>query len=355
MSTELGKEITFQEVGLVIKGWWWYLLSKWFIVFISGFLFAVLGIFYAWKQKPSYTAEITFAPENDRSAGMGMYAGLATQFGLDLGSGGGGVFEGDNLIEFLKSRMLIEKALFSPINYSAQKNLLIHQYISSHQIDKNWKEDTLLAKVSFSATPQEAWRVRDSILNKIIGEIHGNLQIAKLDKKVNIIVARLQDQDELFAKSFLEQLVINGIDYYVQYRSKKSRETVRILQRQTDSVRNLLSGTIASVATASDLNVNPVRQVVRANVQRRQVDVQVNGQIYGELVKQLELSKISLLKETPLIQIIDAPRFPLEKKKLGRLKGGTIFGFIGLVLAIGFLLIKKLLFIPSKVKGSLSS
>jgi uncharacterized protein involved in exopolysaccharide biosynthesis len=95
-----------------------------------------------------------------------------------------------------------------------------------------------------------------------------------------------------------------------------------------------------SVAVTNDLNVNPIRQVVRANVQRKQVDVQVNGQLYGELLKQLELSKIGLRRETPFIQIIDTPRFPLEKKKLGRLLAGLIFGFIGTFLTVIFLIIR---------------
>jgi hypothetical protein len=350
MSNEIEKdsEVTMQDVGMIFRSWWVYLLSKWKFIGSASFLVAVLGILYAWNQKPLYTAEITFAPENDKSSGMGMYAGIASQFGLDIGSGGG-VFEGDNLIEFLKSRMLIEKALFSPVKNKVEHNLLIHQYLTSHKITDKWSGDTSLKNISFFSALPDGSRVRDSILNKIVGEIRKNLTIDKLDKKVNIIVARIQDPNELFAKAFLEQLVINGIDYYVSYRNRKTKETVQILQRQTDSVRGLLSGSIVSVAAASDLNVNPVRQVVRANIQRRQVDVQVNGQLYGELVKQLELAKISLLKETPLIQIIDTPRFPLEKKKLGRLKGGFIFGLVGFLLCIGFFVFKRVFSVPSRV------
>jgi uncharacterized protein involved in exopolysaccharide biosynthesis len=60
----------------------------------------------------------------------------------------------------------------------------------------------------------------------------------------------------------------------------------------------------------------------------RQVDVQANTAILTELVKNLELAKVDLRKETPLIQIIDTPLLPLPYEKLGILKGGCIGGFL---------------------------
>ena len=47
----------------------------------------------------------------------------------------------------------------------------------------------------------------------------------------------------------------------------------------------------------------------------RQVDVQANTAILTELVKNLELAKVDLRKETPLIQIIDTPILPLPFEK----------------------------------------
>ncbi len=333
------EEIAVKEVVIKAKELFSFLRIRWKPIFILSFIAGIIGILFATFQKPVYTAEITFAPENDKSGSAGMYAGLAAQFGIDLGSGGG-VFEGDNLMEFLKSKMLVEKALLSPVKNSPTKNLLIDYYIKVHKLDEDWHKDTTLRKVSFSADQQPGFRARDSILNNIVKNIREDIEIEKIDKKVNIIAARMADTDELFSKMFIEQLVFNGIQYYVDYRSKKTRDNVKILQRQTDSVRSMLSGNIVSVAESNDLNVNPLRQIVRVGAQKKQVDLQANSQLYGELVKQLELTKISLRRETPLIQIIDKPRLPLEKKKLGRLKAAIIFGFAGFVLILIFFAIR---------------
>lgn len=336
MSVE--KEISLVEIPKMFSGYVRSLLRKWHWIALAGIAFGLGGILYAWKQKPRYTAEITFAPENEKGGGMSMYAGLAAQFGFDLGGGGGGVFEGENLMEFLKSRMLIEKALLSPLDSSGK--LLIDHYLDMNEMREDWPKKPVLKNIRFYAG-QPPERNRDSIMNLTVKDVGNNLLIEKKDKMLNIISVKMVSNDERFAKSFVENLVDNGIQYYVDYRSKKTRENVQILQRQADSVRGMLRGDIMSAATTTDLNVNPLRQVVRAGVQRKQVDVQVNGALYGEILKQLELSKITLRKETPLVQIIDTPRYPLEKKKMGRLKGAIIFGFFGVLIAVLFFTVKN--------------
>ena len=78
-----------------------YLLTKWLLIFLVALLAGLTGILYAWLKKPIYTAELVFSSETGGNGGLGGYAGLAAQFGLDLGVSGGGAFEGDNLIELL--------------------------------------------------------------------------------------------------------------------------------------------------------------------------------------------------------------------------------------------------------------
>jgi uncharacterized protein involved in exopolysaccharide biosynthesis len=113
-----------------------------------------------------------------------------------------------------------------------------------------------------------------------------------------------------------------------------------ILQRQTDSIRGELNGAITGVAVANDntFNLNPALNVRRTPSARRQVDVQANTAILTELVKQTELAKVTLRKETPLIQIIDRPILPLAKERFGKAKGilsgGILAGFFTVLVLI---------------------
>ena len=330
MKAETKTEYTIPEVVLNFRNLSTQLWRKKLWILGSAFLFGLLGIAYAWIQKPVYKATLSFVAENEGGGGLGAYAGIAAQFGLDLGGGSNNAFEGDNLIELLKSRQLVETTLLSQIEKGSD-TLMIEHYLTANRINEDWEKMPRLKNLRFEeaslSTPD---RVRDSVLFTVYKNmVEGALDISKRDKKLDLIDIKMNSGDELFAKKFVELLAQNAIDYYTDYKLYRSRQNVQILQRQTDSVKGLLYGGITSVAAQSDLNVNPIRQSVRAGSQRKQLDVQVNAKLYEELLKHLELAKLALRKETPLIQIIDSPKYPLEKKKLGRLKGGIIFAFIG--------------------------
>jgi uncharacterized protein involved in exopolysaccharide biosynthesis len=121
-----------------------------------------------------------------------------------------------------------------------------------------------------------------------------------------------------------------------------------ILQKQVDSVRAVLNSKITGVAKEADnvYNLNPTLNVKSANSKKIQVDVTANTEVLKQLIVQLELSKISLRKETPLIQLIDKPMLPLEKEKLGKIKslilGCILGGFLCFLYLIFGQLFKKI-------------
>jgi uncharacterized protein involved in exopolysaccharide biosynthesis len=110
-------EISLKELILKIKEWVTYLWSKKLIIILAGIIGGVLGLTYAYSRIIVYKATTTFVLEGgEKSGGLGAYAGLAAMAGIDLGAGGGGIFQGDNILELYKSRAMIEKALLSEVD-----------------------------------------------------------------------------------------------------------------------------------------------------------------------------------------------------------------------------------------------
>jgi uncharacterized protein involved in exopolysaccharide biosynthesis len=331
------KEITLSELIKRIESALRYLLGRWQIIILAGFLMGLGGILYAWMQKVKYTAVLTFVTETDSKGPVSSYAGIAAQFGIDLGGGSNSLFEGENLIELLRSRSLIVQTLLEP-TFNGAEPLLIEEYLSINSIQENSKSEP----INFSGHRINESRYRDSILFSAAENIiKNNLFIGKRDKKLSLIDLQVVSTNELFAKRFAEQLAENAIQYYTDYKVRKARQNVLLLEKQTDSVRSILFGSIHDVAASTDLNVNPIKQSVRTGTQRKQIDVQVNSALYVELIKNLELSRLNLRKETPLIQVIDTPILPLKKKGIGRLYAGLVGGVIGSFLAIFILLLSK--------------
>jgi uncharacterized protein involved in exopolysaccharide biosynthesis len=64
--------------------------------------------------------------------------------------------------------------------------------------------------------------------------------------------------------------------------------------------------------------------------------------MYLEIIKNLELSKITLLNQTPIINIIDKPVLPLEEEKTSKTLAGLLGGFLGGFLSVCFFILRKL-------------
>jgi hypothetical protein len=340
-------EISLKELIQKIQEWFRYLKTKWVLIIGIAALGGIIGFVYASFQKPSYLATTTFVLEEDKGGGMGGAMGLASSFGFDLGGGGGGLFTSSNIIELMKSRLVVEKTLLNPVQIAGKEISLADYYIQINDLRKSWSEKPPLANINFPVNADRAKfsLEQDSILYGIsAGLTKSNLVIAQKDKKVSIISVTVKTESELFSKLFCEQLLKETSDFYIETKSKKSRLNVDILQHQADSIRAELNSAITGVATASDnvYNLNPALNVKRTPSTRRQVDVQANTAILTQLVAQLELSKVSLRKETPLVQLIDRPILPLEKDKVGRLKSLVLGGFLAGFLTVLYLVFGKL-------------
>jgi hypothetical protein len=328
-------EVTVTELTDRIIGWVRYLMSKWIIVLSFFLIGAVAGFFYPRFLDHKYVAELTFALEE--KGGSNMYAGIASQFGIDLG-GEGGIFTSDNSLELMKSRLLIEKTLLTPVVIEGEEQLLVNRYRSFNEDCQEWESDPRLAQIKFvkGEAREQFTIVKDSLLKIIYRAIRKeNLSVDKIDKKSNIIYVNCKIKDELFAKYFTEILVKNVSDFYIETKTKKSKLNVSILESKADSVRKEIDRDLYGAAISKDQNTNMLR--AQGNVQsvKKQMNVQVLGTMYGELVKNLELSKFSLMREEPLFQVIDTPILPLDdhrlKKRMGAILGGMLGGFLSLL------------------------
>ena len=291
---------------------------------------------------------MSFALEDEKGGGgLGGALGLASSLGFDLG-GGGSIFTGSNLTELFKSRAMVEQTLLSPVVVDGKTISLAEMYIQNQEWREKWSEKPKLKDIQFLPNTNRKYftRVHDSILGVMYQDLSKTgLSVGQKDKKISIITIDVNSTNELFSKYFTEALVKEVSDFYVTTKSKKARMNMDILERQTDSIRRELNGAITGVAVANDntFGLNPAMNVRRAPSARRQVDVQANTAILTELVKQTELAKVTVRKETPLIQVIDQPILPLKKEKFGKAKGIVLGGVLAGFLIIIFLIIRRVL------------
>jgi len=345
-------EISLKELILKIKEWYSFLQSKWKAILFAGILGALIGLIIAFFDKPTYKATLTFAMEEDKgSGGTGLSGalGLASSFGIDLGGGGGGgAFAASNLTELMKSRLIVEKVLLEPISINGEQTTLAEYYIDINKLRETWSKNNNLKNIQFlpNSDRTKYSLQQDSILQLIYKNLidKNNLSIMQKDKKITILSIEVKSEDELFSQIFCESIARETSDFYIETKSKKARINANVLQKQVDSVRAELNEAITGVAAETDnvYNLNPAFNIKGAPFKKKQIDVQANTAVLTNLVVQLELAKITLRKETPLIQLIDRPILPLEKYKLGRIKSIIFGGFLAGFLTVLYILFSKL-------------
>lgn len=341
-------EITLKELILKAKEWYTFLLSQWKTIVLAGIIGAILGLAYSIYKKPIYTATLTYALEDGKSSsGLGGALGLASSFGLDLGGSSGGAFSGANLMELFKSRAMVEQTLLAPVTQNNKTISLAEMYIQDKKWREKWEKKPKLKAIKFLPNTDRAkfTRIQDSIFGVIYNDLSKNaLTVEQKDKKVAIGTITLKGTNEYFAQQFTLALTKTVTDFYIETKSKRAKENMDILVRQTDSIRAELNGAITGVAVANDntFGLNPALNVKRVPSARRQVDVQANTAILTEIVKQAELAKVTLRKETPLIQIIDQPILPLPKEKFGKVKGILLGGILAGFLTVLGLIVRRI-------------
>jgi len=340
-------EISLKELLLKVGEWWRFLLSKWLVIGIWGIIGAGLGLTASLMQKDKYEGKLTFILEESNSGGLSTYAGLASQLGFDIGGASNniGAFSGDNIMEFLKSRMMIQKTLLSPVA-PGDKRSLADLYVSIYELDKNWSKDPAMKNVNFHVgQSREKYTLKqDSVLDQIYKRIvKTNLVIEKLDNKLDFIVVKTTTTNELFSKIFTECLVREATTFYIDTKTQRSKINVDKLQSVADSLKFLLNRQTYSVASSQDPNMNPARLIAGVNTELQTRDKVVLQTMYTEVIKNLEISKMTMVQETPIMQIVDKPILPLEIKHLGKLKGMIIGGFILSFLAVLIIFTRLLL------------
>jgi hypothetical protein len=183
---------------------------------------------------------------------------------------------------------------------------------------------------------------QDSFLAKVsIDLVKKNLQVAKLDKKLAIVSVSFTGEDQWFAKNFTQILTQNVTEFYVETKTGQMRKNVKMMEHKVDSVKQALGQAMYGVASEVDGNQFLVRGVAKVPQAKKQLEIQVLSTMYGELIKNLELSRTMMAKDQPLIQLIDQPRFPLEKKKTSKLLSAIGGSFLTFLFAVAYLLLSR--------------
>lgn len=336
--TNTGTEtIKYSELKAVIQRFLNYFISQYKIILFITLITSALGLLYGKIQPSTYKATSTFIVEDKSGKGGGGLSGLASQFGIDVGGltgGGAGLFDGDNILEIIKSRSIIEKVLLTKMEEpsSLKGQTIADYYIQINNLAPAFESKNINVKsLNFASLTDGAKHTvqQDSILYILFSKINKDLNVEKKNKKSTIITLEVVSGDQVFSKTFAEQLLKQTSDLYIDIKTGNLSRSIERIQQKADSLQRSLSNIYQN-----SFQINSSRTEISNR------DKTFSSTLYAEVVKNLETLKLSLINQTPVIQVLDTPKYPLFDQRTPA-RYSLIIGFaIGFVLSFFYALYK---------------
>jgi len=327
---ERDDEISLRDIVLWVRAQYKTLKSKWYLILIASLLGGGIGFCNAYFSPVEYTAKLTFAFSEGQTTRSNL-SGIASQFGFNLGDGGEGAFQGENLLELMKSRTLVENTLMQEVVVGGKEDLLVN-HIITHEFNHSETNEDRRHDVWFLDTNR--FFLGDSFLGVYHNHLLENnrLSISMKDDELSFVDVSFTSQNDTISKLFVEGLVDQATQLYKNIKLRRSEEAIAVLNQKIDSVEVEMAKSMVGGAQELDRGTLYIRNTPKVSQVRNQLQTQILGTMHAELVKNAELQKTIMAQQTPLFELVDLPKFPIEKKKASELKGlffgGILAGFL---------------------------
>ncbi len=334
-------ELTLTEIINFAKDYFKTFLKFSPLIALAGLL---LGGYFYYKEisKPYvYTASLKFMLNTDESSGGG---GLLGQFGGLLGS----TSDDPNLKRMeglMKTKKIIKTVLFTKVKLNGKEDFLANHYIDEFKMHDTWKEaeNEKLANFYFTSTDFENFdRLNNGISNGIHNKIvnfteDGELMAAHLrsefdDSGSGIIDVWFSSSSEAFSYQFLKTFFDVLSNYYVERTIEKQRSTFNLVRQRTDSLKKALASKEYQIANFKDSNKGIFRSKSLLNINDLQRESNFLSTMYAQSLNSLESARLALQVQTPYINALEEPMYPIGKSTKKERRKAILGAFIGCIL-----------------------
>ena len=327
-------------------------LEKKFILKIS-ILAALFGVVYALFQPNEFTSTTTFIPQlsSDVKAGGSSLSGLASLAGINLGGMEGGSSEFpptlypqvvesiDFKLDLLASTVKVNNENISVREYfTSSKSFsllgIIKKYtiglpsliLSSFKNEEITSQNSLIYKIN--EEDHKLFEKLKKLFSLEINDKEGFITISFTDKNINVPAQIAQT-----AQTLLQEKII-------EFKVRSSKEMLDFSLKQYDEKKNSYEKLQDERAVFVDKNINISSSLFQNKLSRIESEVNISASIVQQLASQVEQAKLQVNKDTPVFTTIQPVTVPFERSAPKRSKMVLIYALSGLILSIGYILIK---------------
>lgn len=310
-------------IPIVKKVW-----TNWKFVFRVSVFFAFIGVVVALLSPIVYTSSSTFILSNgieDKASSIG---GVASLVGINLGG-----MTSDSQIPAIMYPTVVESVEF--------KRQLLNEYIDQ---DKTLKLKSFLidyynVNLDDFTTKNNEFFVSDGdddlfkILKKII-KISVNEKDGFVSISANMPTSEYAANTCINARKILQTIVINT-------KIKSAKENLNFTQEQLNLKKIEFDEIQDRIAYFEDSNLNIINSKYKNELSKLRAEFQIINSVYTELSKRLEQSKLQVNQDTPVFSIVKEASMPVLHSSPKRILMVLIFGVLGLLISVLYLICKE--------------
>ena len=324
------------------------------LIFKYSIIAAVVGVVFALFQPNQYTSSTTFIPQlsSDVKTGSSL-SGLASLAGINIGGMEASSEFPPTLypqvvesvpfrLELLSSNIQVNNEELTLRDYFLENvnsfNLLgtVKKYtiglpsliLGLFKADEKFVSDST-SIYSLTEEDDELFKKLSEIFSLSINDKEGFITMSFTDKD-KIVSAQVTQT----AETLLQEKII-------EFKVKSSKELLDFTTHQYNEKKIDFENLQDDRAVFVDNNINISSSLFQNKLSRIESELSIAQNVVQQLASQVEQAKLQVNKDTPVFTTIKPVTVPFEKSAPKRSVLVIVFGFIGIVLSIGYVLAKE--------------
>jgi uncharacterized protein involved in exopolysaccharide biosynthesis len=280
----------------------------------------IAGITVAWVlvmvvplllRDRTYTARTAFVPQAG-SGNAGKLAGLAAQFGVNVGGGGDDVTQSPEFYEDLvRSDFMLRRLVEGPYELGGGDSGSLLAILEVDEEDPRLALDVGVA----------AFRPRLSIQTGL---------------KTSIVQISVRLEDPVVARSVVQRALDLVTEFNLTTRQSQARQEHRFVEGRLEMVRNDLREAEdrlqGFLQRNRDYRFSPQLNFEHDRLER---EVEVRQQVYTSLAQSVQQAQIDAVRNTPVISVVQPPMVPVRPDPRRLPVRGMLAIIVGMMIGIG--------------------
>tara|TARA_Y100001935_G_C17287406_1_gene501181 strand:+ start:802 stop:1794 length:993 start_codon:yes stop_codon:yes gene_type:complete len=296
------------------------------IILIS-FIFVLIGVAVALFSPVIYTSNTTFINSQTESKQGSGLSGVASLVGINLSGLSSGSEIPPSMYPQIGESVEFKRALLkSTIDEKTQ--IKLGEFLADHNRIKK-SSDNENNKLFISKYEDKLFNLIKKVLSISVDQKEGFVTIS-----ANMPNSEYAANTCINAREILQKTIINT-------RIKSAKQKLEYSEKQLASKRIEFEEIQNKLAYFNDSNINLVTSAVINERDKLEAEFQIINAVMIELSKQVEQRKLQVSEDTPVFSIVKEASMPVKRSSPKRTQMVLIFGFIGLILSISYVIVEK--------------